>query len=290
MRRRPKSELLVLAGLIAAGAALRFATLGDRSFWVDEGLTVRLMHAPFGEMLHLWRQREDNPPLYYVVAWLWTRAFGSGEVGLRSLSALLGCATIPVAFAATARLATVRAGLVAALLAAVSPLLVWFSQDGRSYALLVLLAGLSFLAFLRAREQPSGGRLAAWAVASAATLATHYYSAFLIGAEALWLLALHRRQRRVWAAVAVPAVVLGALAPVAISQRSGGVAVFLRGSSLVSRAVQVPAQYVVGFQPPAQVAVSVLAFLGVVAAGWLLATRTDARERAGAAVAGAVGL
>jgi mannosyltransferase len=290
MRRWSKPEVLVLAGLIAAGAALRFATLGDRSFWVDEGLTVRLMHLPFGDMLHLWRRQEDNPPLYYVVAWVWTRVFGSGEVGLRSLSAVLGTATIPVAYAATARLASRRAGLVAAALAAVSPMLVWFSQDGRSYSLLVLLSGLSFLAFLRARERPSPGRLAAWALPSAGALATHYYAVFPIAAEAVFLLWGHRRNRAVWAAVTAPAVVLAALVPIAVSQRSGGVAVFLRGSSLASRAVQVPAQYVVGFQPPAQVAVSLLAFLGIVVAVYLLLTRTDARERAGAALAAAVGL
>jgi hypothetical protein len=241
-------------------------------------------------MLHLWRQQEDNPPLYYVVAWVWTRVFGTGEVGLRSLSALLGTATIPVAYAAAARLATVRAGLVAAGLAAVSPMLVWFSQDGRSYALMVLLAGISFLAFVRALQEPRPSWLAAWAVASAATLATHYYAAFLVGAEAVWLLTAHRRSRTVLVAVAVPAATLIALLPVAISQRSErGVATFLRESSLASRAAQVPAQYVVGFQPPAQVAVSLLAFLGVVVAAWLLIARADPHERRGAATAGLVG-
>ena len=51
---RPKPQALALVGLVAAGAALRFATLGDRSFWVDEGSTVRLMQLSFGGMLHRW--------------------------------------------------------------------------------------------------------------------------------------------------------------------------------------------------------------------------------------------
>jgi hypothetical protein len=57
----------------------------------------------------------------------------------------------------------------------------------------------------------------------------------------------------------------------------------------VSRAAQIPAQYVVGFQPPAQVAVSAAAFLAVPVAAWLLVRRTDPGERRGALVAATVG-
>ena len=38
---------------------------------------------------------EGNPPLYYVLAWLWAKVFGTGEVGLRSLSAVCGTAICP---------------------------------------------------------------------------------------------------------------------------------------------------------------------------------------------------
>ena len=49
-------------------------------------------------MLRSVRVSESNPPLYYVLAWGWAKAFGTGEAGLRSLSALLGAATVPVGF------------------------------------------------------------------------------------------------------------------------------------------------------------------------------------------------
>ena len=41
-------------------------------------------------MLHSVRVDETTPPLYFVVAWLWAKLFGAGEIGLRSLSAALG--------------------------------------------------------------------------------------------------------------------------------------------------------------------------------------------------------
>jgi uncharacterized membrane protein len=40
---------------------------------------------------------ESTPPLYYAIAWVWAKVLSTSESGLRSLSALLGTATIPVA-------------------------------------------------------------------------------------------------------------------------------------------------------------------------------------------------
>ena len=61
-------------------------------------------------MLRAIPDSESTPPLYYVLAWLWTHVFGTGEVGLRSLSALLGTATIVVVWALGRRLGGDRAG------------------------------------------------------------------------------------------------------------------------------------------------------------------------------------
>ena len=193
---------LGLAGVVVLGAVLRFAELGTRSFWRDEAVSVLLTRMRFGDMLATIPETEGTPPLFYVLAWGWTRIFGDAEAGLRSLPALAGTVTIPVAYAIATRLAGRRAGLATALLTAVSPLLVWHSQDARAYALLVLLGALSFLACLAAREAlledaelGAAGRgkavtspLALWAVASALAVATHYFALFLVVAEALWLL------------------------------------------------------------------------------------------------------
>src|SRR3989442_9053819 len=119
MSRLRDRELLALAAIVALGAAVRFATLGDRSYWIDEANTVTLMKVSFGDMLHQ-TLRTDTPPLYFLLARGWTSVFGTGEWGLRSLSAVVGTATIPVAWAVTRRLATKRAGLTAALIMAVS--------------------------------------------------------------------------------------------------------------------------------------------------------------------------
>ena len=92
---------------------------------------------------------ETNPPLYFVLGWLWARVFGTGEVGLRSLSALIGTAVIPIAYLCGRELVSRRAGLVAAALVALSPFMIWYSQEAREYMLLAALCG-AVAAVLRA--------------------------------------------------------------------------------------------------------------------------------------------
>src|SRR6478672_870461 len=147
-------HLQLLAGLTLAGALLRFATLDVQSYWLDEVATVNILRHGFGDMLSAVSAGESTPPFYYIVAWVWSKVFGTGEVGLRSLSALLGTATIPLVYVLGRRVAGRVAGLAAAALCAFNPLLIWYSQEARSYALMVFLIGLSLLAFIAVLEQP----------------------------------------------------------------------------------------------------------------------------------------
>ncbi len=132
---------------------------------------------------------ESTPPLYYLLAWLWSRIFGLGEVGMRSLSALAGTASIAVVYlAALALPLRRRAAAIAAAIVAVNPVLIWFSQDARAYALVFFLTALSFLFFARARRTHRRRDLACWAASSALALATHYFVGFVVAPEALLLL------------------------------------------------------------------------------------------------------
>ena len=123
-------------------------------------------------MLGLLPHLESTPPLYYCVAWVWGHVFGLGPAGLKSLSALCGTLTIPIAYA-TARklLANRRSALIVAALTACNPLLIWYSQEARAYSMLVLFSACTLLAFAYARERPRALPLTLWALASALALA-----------------------------------------------------------------------------------------------------------------------
>jgi mannosyltransferase len=278
--RTPERLAPALIALTVLAAVVRFSTLSVQSYWLDEAVTIDLLHHSFGGMLSAIPDSESTPPLYYVVAWVWAKLFGTGEVGLRSLSALFATATVPLAYLAGSRIVTRRAGLALAALAAVNPLLVWFSQEARAYALLALLATASLWLFARALERPSGRALAGWAVVSALALAAHYFAVFVIAPQAVWLL--WRLRRRALPALAGIALAGAALLPLAVHQAGNDRAGFIHAIALGRRVVQVPKQYLVGFDAPLEALATVVALALSLYAVWLLARRGDEGERGGA--------
>lgn len=263
---------------------MRFATLSARGFWVDEAITVDLVDGSLGDLVErLRRYSVDQPPLYYLLAWGWSKSFGTGELAMRSLPALLGAACVPVAYLAGVQLLSRRAGVVAALLTALSPLVVWHSQDARPYALVILLGGLSFAVFLRLLEDRRAWVLALWVLVSVLAMAAHYAVGFLIAGELLWLL-FARRGPAVLVALAAVLVAVLLLQDHRTGGGSLGTGFWTQNYSLASRLAQVPAQLLVGYQPPLQLESAIAAALlagGVLA---LLALRADARERSVAAI------
>ncbi len=264
-----------LGVLIVVGALLRFPTLADQSFWRDEASSALELNGGFGHMFASVRGLEGMPPGYFVLAWLWTRVFGVGEAGLRSLSAVIGLATIGVAYALGCRLSA-RAGWLAAALAATSPFLVWYAQEARPYALLSLLTATVTLCFVQALDGPARRPLLLWGAAAAGALLTHYFAVFLLVPQALVLL--RRHGRRSLAGMVAPVVTGLALAPLLIAQHDNRVD-WVSGTPLSTRLADVAKHWASGeFGTPVDAAGALALVLLV--AGVLLAL---ARGRAAAA-------
>jgi mannosyltransferase len=239
--RRIEAETLILAGVTIAAAVLRFSTITHQSYWLDEAQAAHELHLSFGSMLSAWNANEWNPPLYFVLAWPWAKVFGIGEAGLRSFSALIGVAVVPITYLCGRELVSRRAGLVAAVFAAVNPLMIWYSQEAREYMLLVALSGLSVLFFARARKDASARNLSLWAVFSGLALLTQYFAVFLVAAEALGLL-YRTRNRAALVAVGALAVIGLALIPHALPRLSH-TAPWIVGVPLSLRIQQVPVAF-----------------------------------------------
>jgi hypothetical protein len=276
----------IVAGLTVLAGALRFATLGVQGYHHDEIVTAsRILRDGFWHAMDAVGFSESAPPLYYAIAWFWTQLTGTGEFGLRSVSALAGIATVPVAYLLGAELSSRRAGIVAAALVAVNPMLLWYSQEARAYSLFVLLTALSLLYFVRALDRGRRRDSVAWGIASALALGTHYFAAFPIAAEAFWLL--RRRGREVGGAF--PGLwIIGAagllLAPLLIHQASFAHAEWISNFSLWHRLWETGLTFALGetgdiIARPEHPLLAIVPALVAIAGLWLVFTRGDRGER-----------
>jgi uncharacterized membrane protein len=219
-----------VVAILAVAAALRFAALGSKPLWLDEAMTVLIAlgrgpsDVPIGSVQALstvagiftlptaaritdiGRRLKDpivqhtHPPLFYVLAHGWFTLHSPSPASLawwsRVPSALFGIGAVLLVFFLGRAVASERAGLISAALAAVSPLMVMMSQEARNYTLPLVCVTAASLPLVRildrlAGDEPPGASLwIAWAAANILGCYAHYYVLLSVVAQALTLAAM----------------------------------------------------------------------------------------------------
>jgi mannosyltransferase len=163
-------RLIALLLIIVAGFAIRLHDLDGDSLWIDEILTVQYAEAGIEGI----QSDPHHPPLYYALAAAALNFFGEEEFAVRIPSAMSGT----LAIAAIALLGRIigapGAGLWAALLLALSPFHIRYSQEARQYALLLLLSLLSYCFLYRALLRPKWSSWLAYSAFATLSLYTHF--------------------------------------------------------------------------------------------------------------------
>ena len=186
------SQLVILFTLVAF--ALRLTQLDFQPLWGDEGWSVYFAVMPLGDMLRL-TAADIHPPLYYALLKGFFALAGTGAIQARLLSVLAGTLLVPVMAALGRRLIPVRGGgLAAAGVAALAPMAVYYSQEVRMYGLVTLFGALSTVFLL---DWLAGNRRAGWgyAITAALGLYTMYYAVFVIAAQMVFVIFVHRERR-----------------------------------------------------------------------------------------------
>lgn len=141
-------EAAAAAAILLVALGLRLYHLDAQSLWNDEGTSVALAQR---DLVTIARHAsyDIHPPLYYWLLHGWTSVAGTSEVAARSLSVVAGVALVAGVWALGRRLAGPSAAAVAALLAAVAPFQVYYSQEARMYIWAALFGLLATVAFER---------------------------------------------------------------------------------------------------------------------------------------------
>lgn len=238
---------VALATAIAAGLRLPF--LGHQSLWLDEIYTREIIReSSLSGLWHHIETTESTPPLYYALGWL---LHARSTVGMRLISASALIASIPIAYLALRRLIGWRAALATAVILAVSPMLVFYSTDARSYGLFVLIALLSIWAFSTLLEQSSRRSFVLWVLASVACVWTHYFGIFVVAAEVAVLLVVRPSLRRATVGFgALVCVCILPLIPLVVGQSGDERAGFIAGIPLRTRLSEAIRQFAMGPNVP----------------------------------------
>jgi 4-amino-4-deoxy-L-arabinose transferase-like glycosyltransferase len=186
---------------------LRLYRLGAQSLWYDEGVSVYLARMSLPQ-LTAWTADDIQPPLYYYLLHFWLLLFGpsSSEFIVRFPSLFFGVLTVPLMYKMGRHLFGAAAGLLAAFLAAISPLYLWYSQETRMYTLLTFLCLLSSYLLLKALQRKASPYLKgsllwlAFVGANGAAAYTHYFAFFVMAFQGIYLVAwsrwMGRRERQ----------------------------------------------------------------------------------------------
>ena len=158
--------------------------------WDDEAFTYFMCRQGL-EHLNACVCHDYNPWLYYLQVKLALSVLGDG--GLRSVSLLWGLLLLPLGYAWLRARTSPHRALAGLALLAVSPTLVYFSQEARVYSFLFLAMPTALVLFARLVDRPTLGSLALSAGASVVCVFSHYLSLVLIPTQLLWC-ALHPRR------------------------------------------------------------------------------------------------
>lgn len=143
--------------LFLLGLAARLHGIGAMPYWLDEVTTVHRSSLPLHAMVR------DSLQFHHLPSYFWITSlfghFGLSESVLRLPSALFGGASASVVFLIARTLGGWRAGLVAGLLFALSPLQVQYGQEARSYTFVMLMMAIGLLGLVQIARNPRAASL-----------------------------------------------------------------------------------------------------------------------------------
>ena len=195
-------DQVLLLLIIAFGAALRLPGLRE-SIWIDEAATwLQTRDLSIVRTIVL-TASDTYPPLHNLLTLPFLALFGQGEVAYRLPAVVFGVLSIPAVYWLGMLSGGRRVGLLAAVLMALAPFAIYYSQEARMYALLLLTSSLYVAAVIAWLSQPSP-RLALAVIGSgAAMLYSHPYGFFALASVGLGGLIVLIPNRAEWRRVMV---------------------------------------------------------------------------------------
>ena len=198
------------------------------SLWADETVTHWIIKGSLHQAVSRASTFEGESPVYFVIANVWRRLFGSGELALRLPSLLAVAGAAFVVYRIGRRLADDETGILAAIVFVATPGMTFAAGDARPYPIAIFALAASTLALIRWVDDRRGTDAGAYVVLTALALYFHYFAVTALIAHPIFVFLRDRRllARYVAMVVAVGVLMIPALPHIrSLVHRRGSLAV-----------------------------------------------------------------
>jgi mannosyltransferase len=175
----------ILFIIIVIALILRIYHLDYQSMWIDELWSYNAANPnnTFFEIYEIVKADGPHPPLYYYLLKITFHLFGYSSVSLRLLSVIFGTIGVYGIYLLGKISYNEKLGFVAALLLAINPFHIEYSQEGRMYALLATATIFSFYFLIKFLKQQTTKHFIFYLIFSVMMIYTHLYGLFSLVAQ-----------------------------------------------------------------------------------------------------------
>lgn len=173
-------DRLALVAVLIIALFVRFHSITVPTIWGDEAYSLLLARETPARIWAL-TSLDVHPPLYYMFLHYWGAVWGDAPLPARALSVLADVGTLLLCIKLMSLISTRRATWIAALLLALLPISIRFSQEARMYTLLgfwLMGATLALVCWARKPEQKHFAVI--YALLMVAAFYTHYFAGLCV--------------------------------------------------------------------------------------------------------------
>lgn len=181
----------ILIAILLLAAALRVWGITSESYWLDEAISIRQAQVNYATSIEMLKH-DVNFPFYIILLHSWIKLFDTSEFSSRFLSVIFGVLSVGMIYLLAKKLFSERVAIITVLLMSFSPILIYYSQEARSYSLLVLLTIVSFYFFISYLEKRDTIHLIAYVFFSLLLIYTHIFSFLVILIQNVYVLYIYR--------------------------------------------------------------------------------------------------
>ncbi|MBN1539156.1 MAG: glycosyltransferase family 39 protein, partial [Candidatus Thermoplasmatota archaeon] len=176
---------------------IRLYGISTESFWLDESMTGLRCRWDFNKMIDSFAAK-DHLPLYFSMMWMYGKIFGTSEIALRAPSLFFGVLSVGPIFLLGSRISK-KVGNLSALLSAILPTTIYYSQEARMYSMLLFLSALSLYLLTRMLDTGEKKRTVIttlFILVNLSIVYTHYFGLLFVGLECTSILLISITRRK----------------------------------------------------------------------------------------------